>query len=125
MSRILVVDDEKSMRDFLAIMLKKEGSHVYLAEDGKSAIHSINKNVFDVVVSDIRLPDTNGIEILKHCKKVSPETDVVLITAYASTETAVEAVKMGASDYIYKPFDIEEMKFIIKRCISKKKLEQE
>lgn len=125
MNTILVIDDEKSMRDFLAIMLKREGYQVNVAEDGKAAFQAINKNVFDVVISDIRLPDMNGIEILKHCKKVSPETDFILITAYASTETAVEAVKIGAADYIYKPFDIDEMKIILRRCISKKQLERE
>ena len=125
MSTILVIDDEKSMRDFLAIMLKKEGYQVSLAEDGKTAFHRINKNVYDVVISDIRLPDTNGIEILKHCKKISPDTDFILITAYASTETAVEAVKIGAADYVYKPFDIDELRIIINRCISKRRLERE
>lgn len=125
MSTILVVDDEKSMRDFLAIMLKKEGYQVHLADNGKTALNTINKNVFDVVICDIRLPDIGGIEILKHCKKVSPETDFILITAYASTETAVDAVKMGASDYIFKPFDIDQIKIKINQCISKKRLERE
>jgi two-component system response regulator PilR (NtrC family) len=125
MNFILVIDDEKGMRDFLAIMLRKEGFQVQLAEDGRTAIQLISNNVFDIVISDIRLPDIDGIEILKHCKRVSPETDFILITAYASTETAVEAVKMGAADYIYKPFDVEEMKIILNRCISKKRLEQE
>lgn len=125
MSTILVIDDEKSMRDFLAIMLKKEGYQVHLADNGKTALNAINKNVFDVVICDIRLPDIGGIEILKHCKKVSPETDFILITAYASTETAVDAVKMGASDYIFKPFDIDQIKIKINQCISKKKLERE
>lgn len=125
MSTILVIDDEKSMRDFLAIMLKKEGYQVHLAENGKEALNAISKNVFDIVISDIRLPDTDGIEILKHSKRVSPDTDFILITAYASTETAVEAVKIGASDYIYKPFDVDELRIILNRCISKKKLERE
>ena len=125
MSTILVIDDEKSMRDFLAIMLKKEGYQVQLAENGKTALTAISRNVFDVIISDIRLPDIDGLELLKHCKKVSPDTDFILITAYASTETAVEAVKMGAADYIYKPFDIDEMRIIIHRCISKKTLERE
>lgn len=125
MSTILVIDDERSMRDFLAIMLKKEGYQVQLAENGKTAMTAISKNVFDVIISDIRLPDIDGLELLKHCKKVSPDTDFILITAYASTETAVEAVKMGAADYIYKPFDIDEMRIIIRRCISKKELERE
>ena len=113
------------MRDFLAIMLKKEGYQVQTADNGKTALTSINKNVFDVVISDIRLPDIGGIEILKQCKKVSPETDFILITAYATTETAVDAVKMGASDYIFKPFDIDEMKIKINQCLAKKKLERE
>ncbi len=125
MTTVLVIDDERSMRDFLAIMLKKEGYQVFLAEDGKTATNSINKNVFDVVISDIRLPDTNGIELLKHCKKVSPETDFILITAYASTETAVEAVKMGAADYIFKPFDVDELRIRVQRCVTKKRLERE
>ena len=125
MTTVLVIDDERSMRDFLAIMLKREGYQVFLAEDGKTAINSINKNVFDVVISDIRLPDTNGIEILAHCKKVSPETDFILITAYAATETAVEAVKMGAANYIYKPFDIDELRIVVQRCVTKKRLERE
>ena len=96
-----------------------------MLKTARSALTAINKNVFDVIISDIRLPDIDGLELLKHCKKVSPDTDFVLITAYASTETAVEAVKMGAADYIYKPFDIDEMRIIIHRCISKKKLERE
>jgi two-component system response regulator PilR (NtrC family) len=125
MSTILVIDDEKSIRDMLAIMLKKSGFHVSLAENGKSAIQAINKNVFDLVVSDIRLPDITGIDILKHCKKVSPETDFLLITAFASQETAVEAVKNGAADYIYKPFDIDDLKIKINNCLSKKRLERE
>ena len=125
MSTILVIDDEKSMRDFLAIMLKKEGYQVTLAENGKTALNAINKNVFDLIISDIRLPDSDGLELLRQSKKISPDTDFILITAYASTETAVEAVKIGAADYIYKPFDIEEMKIIIHRCFSKKKLERE
>lgn len=125
MNTILVIDDEKSMRDFLAIMLKKEGYQVHLADNGKTALNTINKNVFDLVISDIRLPDIGGIEILKHCKKVSPETDFILITAYASIETAIDALKMGASDYIFKPFDIDQIKIKINQCISKKRLERE
>ena len=125
MSTILVIDDEKSIRDMLAIMLKRAGYHVSLAENGKTAINAINKNVFDLVISDIRLPDITGIEILKHCKKVSPETDFILITAFASQETAVDAVKNGATDYIYKPFDIDDLRIRVHNCISKKKLERE
>jgi len=125
MSTILVIDDEKSIRDMLSILLKREGYHVSVAENGTTALNVINKNVFDLVISDIRLPDMTGIDILKHSKKVSPETDFILITAFASQETAVEAVKNGAADYIYKPFDIDDLKIKISNCISKKQLERE
>ena len=109
----------------LSIMLKRQGYHVSVAENGKTALNAINKNVFDLVISDIRLPDMTGIDILKHSKKTSPETDFILITAFASQETAVEAVKNGAADYVYKPFDIDDLKIKIANCISKKKLERE
>src|SRR4029078_3167910 len=125
MRTILVIDDEKSIRDMLSIMLKRQGYHVSVAENGKTALNAINKNVFDLVISDIRLPDMTGIHILKHSKKTSPETDFILITALSSQQTAVEAVKNGAADYVYKPFDIDDLKIKIANCISKKKLERE
>ena len=122
MYRILVVDDEKSMRDFLNIVLKKEGYSVKTAEDGEEAVHWIQKEVYDLILTDIKMPGRNGMDILKVAKEISPETIVLLITAFASTETAVAAMKQGAYDYICKPFQIDEVKLIIQKALEKKQL---
>ena len=122
MYRILVVDDEKSMRDFLSIILKKEGYSVTTAEDGEQAIQLIQKNIYDLVLTDIRMPRRSGLDVLKVVKETSPETVVMLITAFASTETAVEAMKRGAYDYISKPFQIDEVKLVIRNALEKKQL---
>ena len=122
MFRILVVDDEKSMRDFLSIFLKKEGYSVATAEDGEKAIQLLQKDIYDLVLTDIRMPRRNGLDVLKMVKETSPETVVLIITAFASTETAVEAMKRGAYDYISKPFQIEEVKLVIRNALEKKQL---
>jgi two-component system, NtrC family, response regulator PilR len=120
--RILVVDDEKSMRDFLSIILKKEGYSVTTVEDGEKAIQLLQKDIYDLVLTDIRMPRRNGLDVLKMVKETSPETVVLIITAFASTETAVEAMKRGAYDYISKPFQIEEVKLVIRNALEKKQL---
>ncbi len=114
---ILVVDDEKSMREFLEIMLSQEGYNVIFAENGEKACQIINENVFDLVITDIRMKDIDGIGVLKKAKAVSPNTMVVLISAFATAETAVEAMKEGAYDYIPKPFKISEFKKIVKEAL--------
>src|SRR5262245_43046320 len=103
-SRILVVDDEDSIREFLEIMLKKEGYEVTTAEDGQRAFDLFKKKNFDLVISDLQMPNMTGIELLKNIKDASPDTLFMMITAFGTTETAVEAMKMGAYDYITKPF---------------------
>jgi two-component system, NtrC family, response regulator PilR len=123
--KILVVDDEKSMCDFLSIVLKKEGYSVTTAEDGESAIRLIRKEPFDLVLSDVKMPKVSGIQVLKAVKKVSPDTIVVMITAFASTETAIEAIKEGAYDYLTKPFQVEEVELIIRNALEKKRLRDE
>lgn len=117
---ILVVDDEKSMREFLEIMLTKEGYRVVSAEGGKEACHWLEEDHFDLVVADIRMEDVDGIDVLKKAKAVSPDTIVILISAFATAETAVEAMKEGAYDYIPKPFKIAELKKILREAISSK-----
>src|SRR5512142_111352 len=116
MSKILVVDDEQSLRDFLAIMLKKEGHDVVTAENGTHALKAVQAEIFDLIISDVKMPGIDGIEVLKNVKEVSPETVVIMITAYATAETAVEAMKLGASDYIIKPFKVDELKMTISNC---------
>ncbi len=125
MNSILVVDDEKSLRDFLTIMLENEGYEVDTADSGEKAVKLIHEKEFDMVLTDFKMKRSNGIEVLEAVKAHNPVTPVVLMTAYASAETAVEAMKKGAYDYISKPFKIEDLQLIIKNAIEKKKLSDE
>ena len=124
-SRILVVDDEESIREFLEIMLKKEGFEVSLAEDGAKAKEMIQKKSYDMVISDLQMPNMNGIELLKFVKDSAPDTVFMMITAFGTTETAVEAMKMGAYDYITKPFKIDEVRMNINNALKSRNLEVE
>jgi two-component system response regulator PilR (NtrC family) len=125
MSKILVVDDEQSLRDFLAIMLKKEGHDVVTAINGTDALKAAHAEIFDLVISDVKMPGVDGIGVLKAIKEISPETVVIMVTAYATAETAVEAMKLGASDYIIKPFKVDELKLIINSSLEKRYLRKE
>lgn len=124
-SRILVVDDEESIREFLEIMLKKEGYEITLAEDGQKAKDLLTKKTFDMIISDLQMPHVTGIELLKHVKESYPETVFMLITAFGTTETAVEAMKMGAYDYLTKPFKIDEVRLNIQNALRSRNLEVE
>ena len=123
--QILVVDDELSMREFLELMLSREGYKVSYVESGKKAISMINKKDFDLLLCDIRLGDISGIDVLRAAKKQNPNTVVIMISAYASAETAVEAMNEGAYDYVPKPFDNEELKQTIKNSLDLKTIEHE
>lgn len=125
MEKILVVDNEKSMREFLAIVLKKEGYFVETAEDGEQAVKVLEREIFDLVLTDIKMPQMSGLDLLKALKNISPDTITIMMTAFASTETAIEAMKEGAYDYLTKPFQIDEVKLIIKNALERKKLRQE
>ncbi|WP_413578281.1 sigma-54-dependent transcriptional regulator [Bdellovibrio sp. HCB290] len=123
--RILVVDDEESIREFLEIMLKKEGYEITLAEDGQKAKDLLTKKSFDMIISDLQMPHVTGIELLKHVKESYPDTVFMLITAFGTTETAVEAMKMGAYDYLTKPFKIDEVRLNIQNALRSRNLEVE
>ena len=125
MDRILIVDDEKGMRDLLSIMLKKEGYAVLQAESADRAREVVARGDLDLVISDISMPGSSGLEVLKHSKAASVETPVIMITAYASTESAIDALKLGAYDYIIKPFDIEELKLVVRNALERRRLEHE
>jgi two-component system response regulator PilR (NtrC family) len=125
MYSILIVDDEESMREFLSIMLQKEGYSVKTASNANDALAMIEKEIFSLAVTDIKMPGMDGIQLLTEIRKVSPDTEVVMITAFGSTDTAVEAMKKGAIDYVVKPFQIDEMKIIIRNILEKKRLQQE
>lgn len=125
MSSILVVDDEKSLREFLTIMLEGEGYEVVTSGNGEDAVQIIRENSFDLIITDIRMRRSNGIDVLEAARKLQPTVPVVMMTAYASAETAVEAMKKGAYDYISKPFKIEDLQLIVKNAVEKKKLSDE
>jgi two-component system response regulator PilR (NtrC family) len=123
--KILVADDEQSMREFLDIMLKKEGYKVSLASHGEEVLKLAERDIFDLILMDIRMPKMDGISVLKKVKTLSPETIVIMITAYASADTAIKAMKEGAYDYVTKPFKVDEIKLIIKNALEKKNLQKE
>jgi len=106
MAKILVVDDDQGLREFLDILLAREGYDVTFASGGKEAICLCKKHKFDLAITDLKMPGFDGIDVLKSIKGVSPETMVILSTAYASGETAVAAMKEGAYDYLEKHFDV-------------------
>ena len=122
---LLVVDDEPGMREFLEIMLRKEEYNVKVASNGEEAIDMLQKETFDLAIVDIQMPGINGIEVLKNTREHHPNTTVIMITAFASHESAIEAMKLGAYDYITKPFKIDEIKLVISKALDKKILEQE
>lgn len=124
MAKILVVDDDQGMRDFLEIMLSREGHRVTCCAEAEKALARCKKENFDLIITDLKMPKVDGIEFLKRVKVVSPEAMVILITAYASGETAVSAMKEGAYDYIEKNFDVEDLNAIIRKALAKKGIKE-
>ncbi len=122
---ILVVDDELSMRELLEYMLNREGYQVTCAEDGRKAVGLLEKNQYDLLLCDIKLGDISGLDVLRASKKNSPDTVVILISAYASTETAVEAMNEGAYDYVPKPFDKDELLQTVAKALDIRTIEHE
>ena len=116
-ARVLVVDDEKSMRDLLSITLEKEGYDVLTAAGGEAAIEALRRDATDAVITDLRMPKVDGLQVLRAAKEISPDVAVIVITAVASTETAVEAMKLGAYDYITKPFKLDEVSLIVRNAL--------
>ncbi len=119
MAKILVVDDELSMRQFLEILLKKEGHEVVCMEEGGQALARFREESFDLVISDIRMPKMDGLELLKKIKEHRPQAAIIMITAYASPEDAIAAMKSGAYDYLTKPFKLKEIKNVIRNALAK------
>ncbi|HIC91845.1 MAG TPA: sigma-54-dependent Fis family transcriptional regulator [Syntrophaceae bacterium] len=117
MPKILVVDDELSMREMLKILLKKEGYEVVTASDGEKASQLFKKDHYDLIIADIRMPKMDGLTLLHRIKEHHPHIPVIMITAYASPDDAILAMKEGAYDYITKPFKVEEIKSVIKGAL--------
>jgi len=124
-NRILVADDELSMREFLEVLLSKEGYRVSLAKNGNQAVKLIQNNAYDLVMTDIRLGDITGLEVLKEAKKQDPDTVVIMISAYSTTEIAVAAMNEGAYDFVPKPFDNMELKTTIAKALELRTLDHE
>jgi len=124
--RVLVVDDEQSMRELLAIMLRQAGYDVAVADGGEAAVERLGKGEsFDLVVTDLRMRKVDGLAVLKAAKEFSPRTVVLVVTAFASTETAVEAMKLGAYDYVTKPFKLDELKLVVSNALERRRLQDE
>lgn len=119
-ARVLVVDDEEIARKNLDHILQKEGYIVIMAASGAEALEKIETFDFDVVLTDIRMENISGIEVLEKTKSKYPETEVVMVTAYASTDSAMETLRKGAFQYIAKPFKISEIRVTVKQAIEKK-----
>ena len=122
---ILIADDELSMRELLEYMLTREGYRVSCAENGRKAITMIESTPFDLLICDIRLGDISGLEVLKATKKINPQTVVIMISAYTTTETAVESMNAGAFDFVPKPFNNQELKQTIANALTLKTVEDE
>ncbi|WP_456474454.1 response regulator [Candidatus Pyrohabitans sp.] len=125
MQEILIVEDDPKLRQGLKILLEKKGYSPKVAEDGVKAINMIKKQKFDLVITDLVMPGADGMEVLRNVKKHSPLTKVIIITAFGTVDSAVRAMKMGASDYILKPFKVEEIRNKILRLLEETRIEAE
>jgi DNA-binding NtrC family response regulator len=130
-TRILVIDDETSMGEFMKIMLGKEGYNVTFETSAQNALNSFPEsqsdpqNRYDLMITDLMMPEMSGLDLLKKAQKIDPDIDVIVMTAFGSIDTAVEALKKGAHDYITKPFKVEEIKIAIKKAVENKKIKRE
>lgn len=119
---ILIADDEQDIRDSLSVILTDEGFKCTAVKDGNEALHALENTNFDILISDIRMPGLDGIELLKKTIEIAPQTLVLIITAHGSLETAVQALRIGAADYILKPLDFDELTIRIKNLVKHKQI---
>ncbi|MGA9994587.1 MAG: sigma-54 dependent transcriptional regulator [Pyrinomonadaceae bacterium] len=125
MSKLLIVDDEPGIRQLLTLVFKREGHDVRVAENGRRALVMLREDPSDLIVSDVKMPDMGGIELLTAARELLPDVAVVMMTAFATVDTAREAFKLGADDFIQKPFDVDELKLIVAKALEKLELKQE
>lgn len=124
-ARILVVDDKRSILEILDTALRESGYETALAETGAQALEAVGGELFDAILCDVRLPDMNGTEVLKAARNKQPQATVIMITAYGSIENAIECMKLGADDYVTKPFNLEEIRAFVRKAVEKSRLLQE
>jgi DNA-binding NtrC family response regulator len=125
MPTLLIVDDENGYREVLKTVFEAEGYSVSTAANGRSALSHLTSKKCDLIVSDVRMPDIDGIRLLKEAREADPDIGVVLMTAFGTMDTAREAFKLGADDFIQKPFNNEELKVIVKRTLEKQAIVSE
>jgi len=123
--RVVVIDDEVNAAQALETLLREDGYEVERANDARSGLQLVEKNAPDVVLTDLRMPGMNGLELLAKVKEIHPETMVIMMTAYGTVKTAVEAMKRGAEDYLSKPIDVEELEVVIQKALDRKVLLEE
>jgi two-component system response regulator PilR (NtrC family) len=124
-AKILIVDDEKPIRDSLKMILEEEGYKTETSADGEEALNKIKENNFDIVITDIKMPKLDGIQLLENASKISPETFFIIMTAYASVKTAIDALRNGAYDYLIKPVEFDDVIIRVKRLLEHKKIANE
>ena len=125
MANLLIVDDEQGIRQLLTLVFERAGHRVRVAEGGRRALELLRTESVDLIISDVKMPDMNGIELLKAAREVAPDVAVVMMTAFATVDTAREAFKLGADDFIQKPFDVDELKLIVAKALEKLDLVKE
>jgi two-component system, NtrC family, response regulator HydG len=123
--RLLLVDDERVALRNLEHVMKKEGYHTVATQSGANALTALEQQAFDVVLSDLRMEKVDGLQILRRCREISPETEVIIITGFATLESAVELMKQGAFYYIAKPFRLEEVRKVVAEALAKVHLKRE
>ena len=125
-ARVLVVDDERSMRELLSIVLRRDGYDVLLASDGKVAVETLKRERVDVLITDIRMPEMSGVDVLREAKRIDPGIISIIMTAFASTDTAVDALRLGAADYVHKsPNAVNDLRLRVRKELERKRLQQE
>ena len=124
-ARLLIVDDEESLLDFLSLLFLQEGYAVEIARSVEGSRRELARQSFDAVLCDVMMPDGSGLDLLREIKAAEPSPPVVMMTAYTSTKTAIEAMKLGAADYVSKPFDVEELKIVVQKALERAELSRE
>ena len=122
MARILIADDEQSYRQLLSLVFEESGHKIRTAKNGREALKLLQEESAEIIISDVRMPDMDGISLLRETREILPDVGVVLMTAFATVDTAREAFILGADDFIQKPFDVEELKIIVAKALEKQKL---
>jgi DNA-binding NtrC family response regulator len=122
MANILIVDDEQSYRQLLSLVFETDGHSVTTAMNGREALEILETELTDLIISDVRMPDMDGISLLREARERYPDIGMVMMTAFATVDTAREAFKLGADDFVQKPFDVEELKLIVKKTLDKQVL---